>query len=293
MFSAFFGHYLLNEKIVTPRQLAKALDLQEITHLKLGTIAINADYMTAKQVEDVHFMQLTCDKRFGELAVESGYLTPPQVRSLLSTQESEHLLLAQCLVDLDILSLAEFDQHLHKYKEMCELTDTAFEELKANNVEAIIDHFLQLEDGPNSAFYKAYIILFIKNQVRFIHNSIRFGPMTLIKKNSYAHIIGQSIISNTNYFTAIAGDAVPLRNFAGIYAQEHFNSFDESPIDAIGEYMNQNNGLFIVNKSNEGMNLSMNIQRYIDSPTLNPYLPLYDIPMSCSFGEIHLILGEL
>jgi len=294
MFSAFFGHYLLNEKIVTTAQLEKALELQESAYLKLGTVAINAGYMTVEQVEEVHGLQLTCDKRFGELAIESDYLSGEQLDLLLNTQKSEHLLLAQCLVDLDILSFDDFDQLLHKYKEAHALTDTALEELKADNVEAIVQQFLQIQDGPNSDFYRDYITLFIKNQVRFINSHVRIGPMTLIQKTTYRHIICQTIFSDSsNYYTALAGEAGPLTSFASIYADEDFDDLGDYPVDAIGEYLNQNNGLFIVNEADEGIELTMNIQRHIESATLKPSLALYDIPLYFASGEIHLILGEL
>ena len=57
MFTQFFGNYLLNQRLVSPEQLTEALELQKTTRLKLGVLAINAGYMTAAQVDEVHNAQ--------------------------------------------------------------------------------------------------------------------------------------------------------------------------------------------------------------------------------------------
>lgn len=293
MFSAFFGHYLLNEKIVTAKQLEKALDYQDQVHLKLGTLAINAKLMTAKQVEEIHTMQMTCDQPFGELAVVSGYLTNKQLKELLATQKTKHLLLAQSLVDLDVLSLDEFDTHLSHYKKNHDLSDKKMAQLMAGDVETIVETQVPFQDDDNKAFYIDYLTLFIKNQIRFINSNIRIGQTSLIKKNHYDHMIHQTFRSDKKIFTAIVGDTYAMIAFAGMYANEKFKVFGDYPIDAIGEFLNQTNGLFVVNRTNQGHKLEMNLQTHIASPILKPYRPLYDIPIHCSCGQIHLVLGEL
>lgn len=293
MFSAFFGHYLLNQKIITSKQLQDAMAVQDQIRLKLGTMAINAKMMTVTQVEDVHMQQLTCDKRFGELAVESDYITEKQLSKLLKSQKSEHLLLAQALVDMDLLTFDQYEEHLNNYKEAHQMSEETLESLKKDDVDAIVTTFLTLEDEEHSSFYMDYVRLFLKSQVRFINSNVRLGKSTAIKKTSYDHLIRQNIHNNHTYFTALAGEEHSMIAFAGMYADEKFKVFGEYPIDAIGEYMNQNNGLFIVNKNDEGQKLTMDIQTHIEAPTLKPYRNVYDIPLHCVCGDVHLILGLL
>lgn len=293
MFSAFFGHYLLNEKIITPDQLEKALAHMTDVHLKLGTLAINAKVMTVPQVEDIHRQQLTCDQRFGTLAIEAGYMTEETLDLLLAVQKSEHLRLAQALVDLDLLTFDAYETHLENYKTAHQLSDEALDGLKAEDVATIVDTFCVMDDEHHARLYRDYVTLFLKNQMRFINAYIRLGAITPIQKNSYDHLIRQSLHSGQDYFTAIAGDEKSMTTFAGLYANERFKTFGEYPIDAIGEYMNQSNGLFVVNHTNEGNTITMDIQSHIEGPTLKPYRKVYDIPLHCSCGEIHLILGQL
>ena len=293
MFSAFFGNYLLNENIVTRKQLDKALAHQDRTRLKLGTLAIDAGYMTATEVEELHRIQITTDKRFGELAIDAGYMTESQLEALLDQQQPRHLLLAQSLVDMKAMTFKEYEKHLTDYKKKFELDDEALEHMSNCNAKELVDQLLDFEDDENGDFYKDYLSLFIKNQIRFINSHVHFDPATRITKASYDHLIRQAIHRGTTYFTAIAGGEKALMKFAGLYADEQFKVFGEYPIDAIGEYMNQNNGLFIVNKNDEGEDISMDLQTHVEEPTLKPYRPLYDIPIHCTCGEIHLILGLL
>ena len=75
MFTQFFGSYLLNKKIVSAANLRVALEKKDTTRVKLGVLAINAGYMTAKQVDAIHKKQATVDKRIGDIAVDMGYFT--------------------------------------------------------------------------------------------------------------------------------------------------------------------------------------------------------------------------
>ncbi len=293
MFSAFFGNYLLNKKAVTPKQLKEALALQDKIHVKLGTLAIGAGYMSIEEVEDVHSRQLTTDQRFGEIALEQNYLTASELDALLNNQQPRHMSLGQALVDLEVMSMLSFKRHLNNYKKNEALNDETIEHMCHCNAEALVDNFIAFDDTERNQFYKQYMTVFIKNMVRFINRNIHFGEPTPILKNSYDHLIYQNIHSETTYFTALAGDEKELTAFAGIYADEQFKCFGEYPIDAIGEYMNQTNGLFIVNQDDGGMPLRMDLHNHIDAPTLKPYKPLYDIPISCCNGRVHLILGQL
>ena len=120
MFTQFFGNYLFNEKLVTKQQLIEALEMQKFARAKLGVLAINAGYMTAAQVDEVHAEQQRMDKRFGDIAVEKGYMTESQVETLLSNQKQAHLVTSQTN-SLQMLSLNIRKTTLSK-KEISQMT---------------------------------------------------------------------------------------------------------------------------------------------------------------------------
>ena len=92
MYTQFFGNYLLNKNIITQEQLLLALNKQSKTHVKIGTLAIHAGYMTASEAEQIFIMQTHRDKRFGELAVEMGYMSDrADLKYLVSEKKREKI----------------------------------------------------------------------------------------------------------------------------------------------------------------------------------------------------------
>ena len=65
MYTQFFGNYLLSNGYVTRDELFSAMQRQADQHLKLGTLAIHAGYMTASQVDDTVIHQTHQDRKFG------------------------------------------------------------------------------------------------------------------------------------------------------------------------------------------------------------------------------------
>ena len=85
MYAQFFGNYLLSKRAVTAEQVIQAMEEQHIRHLKVGTLAIHAGYMSTSQVDDILMRQSQNQgKRFGELAIEAGYLNKEQLESPLT-----------------------------------------------------------------------------------------------------------------------------------------------------------------------------------------------------------------
>ena len=121
MFTQFFGHFLLEKKILTSEQLLLALTEQTNARIKLGTLAIHAGLMTANEVERVIILQTKQDQRFGEIAVAKGYLTSDQVNDLIERQSPEYLVLGQILVEQNIITHAQFEQLLSEYQTENEL----------------------------------------------------------------------------------------------------------------------------------------------------------------------------
>ncbi len=111
----FFGQYLLEKKLITPKDLLKAIDLQEKTNLRFGDLVISLGLMTRAQAEEVHQAQRLKDLQFGEMAVAMGYLTHEQVKHLLHQQRSNHLFIGQALVKIGALSEGQMEEALNAF----------------------------------------------------------------------------------------------------------------------------------------------------------------------------------
>ena len=293
MFSAFFGNYLLNKGIVTAQQLSKVLENQKEIRLKLGTLAINDGFMTSNQVETVHDIQGREDRRFGEIAIEKGYITEEQLNSLLKQQQSEHLLLAQALMDENIITMDRFEEELNTYKKEFSLNDEEFEALKNNDVDMIVRAFVAFEDTNLTQIYIDYVSLFLKNMIRFIDPNIRIDRVIKVDNFNAIHMVKQSIKGEQEIFTGIFAEEEPFLSLAGIYAEEKFDEVDDFAKDAAGEFLNLHNGIFVVNLSNDGVEMNLNIQEYVRDVKITTEKNLYQIPIYTSNGVIDILVGEL
>lgn len=291
MFNQFFGHFLLSENLVKKEDLQSALEIIDTVHLKIGVRAVNSGFMKVEEIEKVHSKQAAVDRRFGELAIEMGYLTEGQLEIILSTEKKEHLMLGQALIDKGFMSLDDFEDSLNKYKEKNKLSDEQFEALKNNDVESIVGTFLKFDEG-DSSFYRNYITLVINNIVRFITRSVRIEKAERITEYTHEWIINQEIAGSKNLSTVMAMDEATFIKFGSIYAEIEVNKADELIQDSVAEFINLHNGLFLVNASNDGIEMQMEPQLIKQSTKLVYKKITYLVPVYLDFGRVDFILSE-
>jgi hypothetical protein len=292
MFSAFFGHYLLNKGVVTKEELTHVLDRQKNVRLMLGVLAINAGYMNAKQVDEVHYIQNLKDQRFGEIAVSKGYLTNDQLLVLLGQQKAEHLILAQTLIDDGIMTMQTFEQEILLYKIAHGLDDHQFEAIKKGDVDVVMTAFLAFEKTGMSEFYIDFVTLFVKNIIRFIDRNVYIDRVERIDSILEKHLFEQDIIGTETLLTAYSGDDAAILDVASKHAGELLESIDAYAIDSACEFINLTNGLFVVNESDRGNQLSLTIQKYVKNASIPENKKLYRIPIHITQGVLNLYIGH-
>lgn len=290
MFSVFFGQFLLNQGILDKNELNRLLDISKETRVKLGVLAINSGLMTVDNVNRVNILQQQIDKRFGQLSIDEGFLTEPELELLLSVQTSEHLKLSQTLVDEKIMTIEEVDDLLKAYKSSYSLSDESFESLKDGKAKTIIDTYLNFGNDNFADLYKEYISLFYKNIVRFIDSNIHINHVEVIDSKQYDFLIKQDIIGPKRIYTGFASTSDVLVKFASKYADESFHSLDDYAQDALGEFLNLNNGLYLVNLSDYGVEMSLNLQTIQKNHVIDSNR-VYCIPIHSTFGRIDLLIS--
>lgn len=293
MFTQFFGNYLLNQRLVSNWQLIEALELQKNTKLKLGVLAINAGYMTAAQVDEVHAAQQRMDKRMGDIAVEMGYLTQEKVTELLSSQKMGHLLLGQALVDKGYMTNRQFETALNEYKQANQISDIDFTSSQKKKVETAIRSFYNFNSFKNADLFTEYLALLFKNLIRFIGDD--FAPLDSKLVTDYPTIwlASQVITGKFSAFTAIEGTETAFISFASRYAEETFTDNDEYVKASIAEFLNLHNGLFTVNMSNERqLELGMAPQLVDNKRLLKTSSDMFCIPICFPFGTVNILLSN-
>lgn len=292
MFSAFFGNYLLNKGVVTSQELSKVLDNQKQIRLKLGVLAINSGYMSVEQVEEVHELQASMDRRFGEIATMKGYITDEQVGDLLTQQKSEHLILAQALIDDGIMDMTTFQEEIELYKLAHGLNDDQFEAIKKGDVDVVMTAFLAFEKTGMSKFYIDFVTLFVKNIIRFVDTNVYVNRVEKVDSIAYKHFFKQDIKGKETMFTGYSADTNALLDIASKHAEEEFSELDEYPLDSANEFLNLTNGLFIVNMSDEGEEMELTVQEHITNASLSVKEVMYRIPINIPSGTIYLHVGQ-
>ena len=296
MYTQFFGNFLLNNKIVNPDQLLELMAEQNKSHIKVGTLAIHAGYMTADEVDSIVIMQTHEDKMFGELAVEMGYLTPGQLESLVGKQIPDYLVLGQLLVEKGYVTNSEFENLLLKYQSENEILSLEQRGNQKNNVFKIIMNYCGNAKEPISETATNFLNLFFNNLIRFIGDD--FTVLNLQKMDTLdgRHTAMQKITGKTHYTLFIDMEESAAVKFANRYAHDNFESYGEEAVEFISasleDFLNLHNGLFLVNLSNEG-NEGLQLQPPVTSLNEIHTLPenSYLLPIMFPFGTVHLIFS--
>lgn len=289
MFTQYFGNYLLNKGYLTPKQLHEGLEQIKDTRLKLGVLAVNAGYMTAEETEKVNEAQKKHDKRFGELAIEMGYLNEEQLEELLSSQKLGHLLLSQVLVDKGIMTLQEFEKAINEYKRDYSISDEEFEAIQKDDINEIVNKFTKFEGSKNEIILKDYIALFAKNLIRFIDREAVITEVTKLEDYECQFAALQDIKGEISLATYIETDEDSFIKFASKYAEEDLTSLNEMAEASVGEFLNLHNGIFLVNISNQGIELKMTPQEVYRTIKVDN---IYKVSFDLSFGKINILIKE-
>lgn len=288
MYSQYFGHFLLAKGYINGDQLQEALNFEKDVRVKLGTLAMNAGFMLLEQIEKVHIEQTRVDKKFGEIAIERGFLTHEQLEKLLSSQKRGHLVLGQCLIDKGYMSLACLKEAIQIYGEENHLPSTVLEDMNENELVGMIMNF---GDTPWSRIYSDYMALLLRNFVRLIDDV----PVIHVEevKSSYHSkwLISQKIKGKFNMVTGFGSDdEVSLRSLAELYSGERHASFDEYAKDAVSELLNLHNGIFLVNMSNNGVELKMQPQTIQSDVKLEELPECFKIKLTWLWGSVDMII---
>ena len=286
MYTQLFGHYLLNNGIIDADELHAALTAMTRIKAKLGAAAIDAGYMTAEQVEEVHEAQHIADKRFGDIAVEKGFLTEEQVRLLLSRQKNANLVLGQALIDFGFITNKQFEEALNDYKKRFSLIAGESEEERLEN-EMI--EVLGINNMTDRDFYAEYALLFIRNLIRFLGDDFSLAGVSRNTTISMNYGCSQDVKGDISFRVSLGGTERGFLGIAARYAGENLTDVDGYTKACVGELLNLQNGLFAVNESNtRGIELDLSPQESEDNLMMNIPENGIAVTLSFSFGDIKI-----
>lgn len=290
MFNQHFGNYLLKKKILKPEELRLVLEELKAVKTKLGVLAIDSGYLNALQVNLLHKLQSVEDRKFGELGVEAGFLTEDQLKELLQIQQKSNILLGQVLIDKGFFTYEKYEEVLLQYRQDSSLSDDEVQALKINDVEKIAGIFLKNLPDAYKEIIQEYFSLFIRNIIRFIDDEIRVDEVVGRYSYPFEYLVTQRVEGEYSFLGGFAASEQVLTGFASIYAEENLKTMSDLAKDALGEFLNCQNGLFLSHLSNKGIEMELFPAEVKSNGALNPVNHiLYVVPCHLSFGKIDFL----
>lgn len=255
MFDRMLGPYLVRTGLLTQEQLDEVYATQEETRAKLGVIAVGEKLMSMAQSEEVNAIQAIEDKRFGDIAVEKGYLTAEQLARLIEMQGNAFHTFSQVIADKDFLKMDDIKRAMKDYQREHALLPRDMDALVAGDADRITEmHLPSVTEDIGELFALA-----VRNMVRLVDRHVSIERAEAVKSLQSDVLACQTMTGDVEATVMIYGTYDDLRGVAVSYTQEEFIETREDVLDAMGELINTNNGLFtrdIVNNRGGSMEVT-------------------------------------
>lgn len=147
-----------------------------------------------------------------------------------------------------------------------------------------------------SDFIRGYIKKLILDIILYVDSNINLGTIELVDSYSIENELSQEITGLPSAYSAIDGDEKVLTSFAESYSHLGIAEYDSLCKEALLDFLNLHNGLFIVYLSEENIcELSLSVPKQNgNKKLLSPYKgKITVIPVNFSFGTAKFLLLEL
>lgn len=146
-------------------------------------------------------------------------------------------------------------------------------------------------------FTRQYIKKLLMNIILYVDPNISLGDISFCDSYQLVHEISQEITGVPSAYSALDGNVKVLTAFAESYSNLGIAEFDSLCKEALLDFLNLHNGLFIVDLSEKNIcELSLSVPQQRDNydliPTNNTALNgrITLIPVTFSYGTITFIL---
>lgn len=291
MFNQFFGNYLFSNGYVTKEQLLPALTRQAKTSLLVSTKALYSGYMSAQEIQHVINLQEEERKKFSEIAIKYGYLDQHQVMELLNTPVPDFLILGQILIKDGVFTYEEFENILTDYRSQSEFLDLELNEENKNDFHRLIEDFSIVSEAAIPDFGKSYLELLFNNFSRYIGDDFSTLPPSLCTEFATEYCVSQMVEGPYEVNTYLNMDESTAIAFAERYSNESYLEADEYVWATIEDFLNLQNGLFIVNASNESSkDLHIDVIQKHPNTITSFETTTFLFPICYPFGIVYFIM---
>lgn len=291
MYNQFFGNYLFSNGYVTKEQLLSAFSRQPKTFILVSTKALYSGYMSAQEIQHVVDLQEEEGSKFSEIAIKYGYLDHPQVMKLLDTPVPDFLALGQILIQDGIFTYQEFENILADYRSQSEFLDLELNENNQNDFHRLVEDFSIVSEASIPNFGKSYLELLLNNFTHYIGDDFSTLPPSICNEFATECCVSQMVNGPYRVNTYLNMDKDTALAYAERYSGDMYSEVDEYVMASIEDLLNLQNGLFIVNASNERSHeFSIGVIEQCFNAIRNFEPTTFLFPICYPFGIIYFIM---
>ena len=150
--------------------------------------------------------------------------------------------------------------------------------------------------GSMTEFVRNYVEKLVSDISLYVDSSIVVENIETVHKYTAGQELSQDITGIPSAYSAIDGEPEVLVQFAEQYAKLGIDSFDVLAKEALLDFLNLHNGLFIVLLSKLNLcELSLNAPRQTEALSITTEVngKITIIPIRFSFGTVKFLLYEL
>lgn len=144
-------------------------------------------------------------------------------------------------------------------------------------------------------FAKTYIEKLIYNIITYVSNQFDVGNIELLDEYNGVNELSQEVTGIPSAYSVIDGSKETLLSFAQEYSKMEIAEFDLLCKEVIIDFLNLNNGLFVVQLSKDNIcELSLSVPKQNGNYSIDhaSYKSIIVIPIAFTFGNIKFLICE-
>jgi len=274
----FFGQFLIQEQAITVEQLREALDLMNRQNLMLGQLAVEENFLSESQANQINREQRYTDRPFGSIAISQNLLDSTQVKRLLELQQEKRIRIGEALVQLGYLNEDDLGKHLGQFKAKQEPVVVETRELPGYLKNNRLAQYI-LELIPRTIRRVSTLQIKIPNQCEKVGRlSTPVVGSILVR---FEHGLRIALCTDEEFATHL------MQSIFGAPPSESQRKMEDILNDAVAEFLNIVAGTALAGLEQEGLDADL------DPPILGiPPLEGFAFKLACTYGTATLILSE-
>ena len=287
MFSQLFGKYLVEKGRIGYSDYREAVKKQLDVRVKLGTIAVAEGLLTMEQVDTIHQLQKQHDKRFGDIAIEKEYLTEAQLENLLKKQGNPYMQFLEVLLDSNKLSISEIEEEFIDFQKENGFSRGDMQALKQDDFESLVPIYA----FSSKPYVTDLVSLMLRNINRFVSRDFYVEKIEHVNEMDYVCLAGQRTFGEHIIQLALAGEktSAGFLKIASAFAEEEYATPEEDALDSVCEFINCTSGLFAAEQSKKDVEFDMQPVFAYENQKLAG--DVYVLPIYIEDCEVKLIIG--